>query len=722
MFSRIDAGGDFTLLTDEKFDFDISLSPTSSKEDNEDCDDEVFVGPVKHKEKCVSIAIQSCELEEKSPPQPNEKVVWSPLSGDKFVEIFKEAHLLALHLECFTNDDQKKGQPTQTVENQAVEKFVQDSKLKLNLFEAVRNSSKSPIIVKRETYCVQDSPLTQMPSSIQQQLVIPSSEGRKGSAAYSPKNTSPVRVPKPAKAFAVSPLAQKAKALQVKNVPVGNAGKTTVSRLQPLKAPAVPTKNNRITVEKPKAVSKLSPVRRKQLSSVGSSEDVLSDKSSIASDVSDSSFNNSILRQNKKPFPAPNKLGLKKPQLKPPTGGAFRKNTSSSSSSQSSMNSSINSSLSSPPGVNNRLNASLNTSINSSRLMSNPSKLALGRCSGVATSLKTHGADLSNGILKSSGAANMCAAGNGNKSSSVSVAHPQTPAGKLQRHISAPNLYRLSMQSKPESAIKGTSCTKPPARIIPTPTTRLKLPQRPEGISPDRSVGKTMQPTTLRSCSEIGSGIAESPPIRPTHGASPTPSISGRSIKRVSALPTSLGRRTSIIPPATPKTNPRSISYLRPSLGLQDSNKSIRKPLVAGAEETKGKRTNVNISPCSSNEDDTAPSVIVPFSLDFSPENKPKCLGHSEKEQPLVCPQSTELLLIDIEVEESDIKVRKPSLFESDSKPLIDLSNTPERSKRIVPLKPANVGQLIDLSSPLINLSPMRNKENLDMDYPLMMF
>lgn len=712
----MDSEGDFTLLTDEKFDFDISLSPLSSaKEENEDCDDEVFIGPIGHKEKCVSAVLKSQTSEEKS--LNTEQVAWSPLSGDKFVEIFKEAHLLALQLECFASDEQKKKEPAQPVPDTTVEKFVQESKSKVNLFDAFNDVNKTPVAIKRETYCIQDSPFHQLPPSIQQRLTGPNRKAEKASA-------SPLKVPKVMKSNLSSPLAQKTKAAQVKScVPLANGGRTG-SKLQSLKAPAALTRNNLLAVEKPKAVRKTSPARRKNLNSMGSTEELLSDKSSIASDVSDSSFNSSIVGPSKRTLPVPNKLGLNRAQFKTPSATAsLRKNTSSSSSSHSSVNASLNSSLSfSPPAANGKLNASLNTSLNtsvtSSRLKPNTNRLALVRpLSGVGSSMKNT-TDVSDGRLKPSAAAISA----GNKSASVSVFQPQTPSGKMQRQTSAPNLQRLPLPTKMESAVKGTN-SKPQAKVVPTPTSRLKFPQKQEGQSPDRTVEKSVKPKRLLSCGEIGSVIAQSTPLGTSKGMTVNSNTALRNIpatpnsKRVSALPTPISRRTSGI--VTPRTIPRPVSSLRPATTTQASSKSIKKSPV-GSAECELNRTKAPKSPCSPIEEDHVASIVC-CSLNFSPENKPVTLLQN-KENPLVAEEQSEVLLIDIEVNKADKRVRKQSSIDTESQPLIDLSNTPEFNKRIVPLKPSNIGQLIDLSSPLIKLSPAGNKENVAYDSPLLKF
>ncbi|KAM9311731.1 G2 and S phase-expressed protein 1 [Gastrophryne carolinensis] len=719
-FLRMSTVGEFTLLADEKFDFDISLSPTSAKEDNEDGDDEVFVGPVKHKEKCVSAAIQLQESEKKTPPLNPEPVTWSPLSGDKYVEIFKEAHLLALQLECF-GSDAKKEEP-QPVPNPVVEKFVEESKTKLKLFDSFNEVSRTPVALKRETYCIQESPFHQLPPSMQKQTGGSKTEAESTNCQKLSQNlSSPLKVPKVAKKLTMSPLAQKAKAPQAKStVPPLSTGKT-VSRLQPLKAPIAQTKNS-LAVEQPKAAKKLSPARRRHPSSVGSMEDLCSANSSIASDISESSFNNSNVGQSKKTINPPSKMSLNKMQFKTP-GTGFRRNTSSSSSSRSSVNTSLNSSVSSPPAASAKLNATLNMSVsssmNNSRLKANAGRLALVRpLGGLGSTLKTATTDLSKSHLKPVAATN--AKANGNKSSSVSVAQPESPAGKVQRQTSAPNLRRLPPPpAKPESAVKALAI-KPQARVMPTPTSRLKPPQKTDGMSPDRAAAKTLKPMRLLSCGDIGSGISQSTPIPAAKGKPANSNLPARCIpatpssKLTSALPTPVSRRTSGVL-ATPRTLPRTSHSLRPIPALQATRKS---PMVlpAGSAEGEQKKPKAPKTPCSPTEDNTTTAEIC-CSLKFSPENKTVPLAHIAN-APASQPQDTEITLIDIGVDKVNTKVRKPS----ESQPLMDLSNTPEMSKQPIPLKPTNITQLIDLSSPLIKLSPAANKENMEFDSPLLKF
>ncbi|XP_068132413.1 G2 and S phase-expressed protein 1 [Hyperolius riggenbachi] len=703
----MNSASDFTLLADEQFDFDISLSPASAKEDHEECDDEVFIGPVKHKEKCVRAAIQLQELEPQMSTGKHDQAVWSPLSGDKFVEIFKEAHLLALQLECSTNEDKKEDQ-TQTASCPVVEKFVQESKSKLKLLDILNEVPKTPVAIKRETYCIQDSPMHQLPPAIQHQMSSAKKDVEKPQKSHS--FTSPLKVSKVMKCVPVSPLSQKTKAPQVKSaVPLPGTNKT-VSRLQSsMKAPAVQTKTNRLTVERPK-LGKTSPQVRRNLSSMGSTEDLLSGNSSIASDISDSSFNSSSVMHGKKALPVPNKINMSKAQFKTPSAvGSLRRNTSSSSSSRSSINTSLNSSMSISPPASAKLNESnttLNASVSNSKLKPNTGKLAPVRQSRVGSLTKMANADLLKNHLKPCTATKA----NSNKSASVSVAQPQTPAGKMQRQTSAPNLHRLPpLSARPESAVK-TAAGKPLARVMPTPTSRLKLPQKPEGLSPDRTLGKTLKPMRLLSCGDIGSGIAQSTPVVVGKGIPATPNS-----KHTSALPTPVSRRMSGI--VTPRTVSRTIPSLRPTPATQTLPKSSIKPLAESVvcEEVNLKVTRFPQSP----SDDCTTAAEICCTLNFSPENKP--VPAVQSENPGAPLQSSEVL-IDIEVDKAVTKLKKPFTLQYDSQPLIDLSNTPEVNKQPAPLKPTSIAQLIDLSSPLIKLSPAANKENVEFDFPLVSF
>lgn len=76
------------------------------------------------------------------------------------MEVYKEAHLLALQLESRSRSwaAQAAG-PQGAASQENVERFIQESELKMNLFEKENKTRKSPNSLKRETYYLSDSPL-----------------------------------------------------------------------------------------------------------------------------------------------------------------------------------------------------------------------------------------------------------------------------------------------------------------------------------------------------------------------------------------------------------------------------------------------------------------------------------------------------------------------------------------------------------------------------------
>ncbi|KAG6936036.1 G2 and S-phase expressed 1 [Chelydra serpentina] len=689
---------DFPLLTDEKFDFDLSLSPASGNED------EVFVGPLGHKEKCVAVSIEATkDAEGKISQTPDDKLMWSPLNGEKFVEIFKEAHLLALQLESGNKNEQNKVTQSEGPKPKVIEKFVQASKSKLKIFQK-GNIEKSPRAIKRETYCVWDSPICQLPPSFQKRSDLPVTAVDK----TPPNTSSPIKIHKFPK-ISVSPLAQEQQS--------DEKNKKAISKLH-TKASSALGKSHQLAVEKPKP-------GKKHLNSMGSSEDLLSDKSSVASDVCDSSFSGSSSLQDKRVLPSQSKFGLRKTQLKPPSvaNGPLRKNTSSSSSSSiSSMNSSLNSSLSvSPIGGNAKSSLSSKISVSSSKLSSSTKRLAMVRPIRTSSLQAVH-SDVSCKQTRSVSTPKISTAGNLAKCS-ASVTGSQTLASGIQRLSSVPNLQKISQQNKDGSAAKGNTCPKGNAKIILTPTNQIKVSKRCGGSSSENTASKIIEPIRLLSCGTFGSGVAVCTPVKSSEdGASQNSRLSSRSIlitpasiKR-SALPTPASRRISGIPTMTPKTFPRSVSSPHFMSVRQVSSVSTRKTLVAGSKQAKDTKTQVS----SFEDDDLSPPPMIPLTLVFSPEKITEIAQNEIQEeteiqkQPAEGAQTNEVLLVDIGIDETPI-----AALEYESKPLIDLSNTPEVNK-VIPLKPSVVGQLIDLSSPLITLSPEVNKENLDS--PLLKF
>ncbi|XP_072922445.1 G2 and S phase-expressed protein 1-like isoform X2 [Hemitrygon akajei] len=141
---------DFNLLSEENSDFDVLLSPASGKSDE---DDEVFLGPVGHTEKCIAAGIDLNCKQEKS-LQQTETLNWSPLNTDKFIEVFREANLLAQHYENHAKE-KSEAMGSEIIHDKAVEQFIEESKLNLTLLKGIASSC-SP---RKMTSIIQNTPL-----------------------------------------------------------------------------------------------------------------------------------------------------------------------------------------------------------------------------------------------------------------------------------------------------------------------------------------------------------------------------------------------------------------------------------------------------------------------------------------------------------------------------------------------------------------------------------
>ncbi|NXP71717.1 GTSE1 protein, partial [Ramphastos sulfuratus] len=655
-------------------------------------EDEVFVGPLGHKEKCIAASIEANKSVEKSTPASDE-LMWSPLKGEKFVEIFKEAHLLALRIETESKNEQAEM-------CQPAEKFVEDSKSKLKILRK-QNTDTSLRAGKRETYCVQDSLACQLPACFQKESDQLLSDD-KTHALHTPPNRSPVKMCVSSAKTASSPLTQEQK---TKERNIKATGKL------PMAKPLSTGKSNLLITDKVKPGEHSSISTKRDLNSMGSSENLISDKSSAASDVFESSFSDSFLLQDKKAHNASSKPSLKKTtQLKLPgvPSGLPRKMTTSSLLSVSSMNSSLNSSLLiSPIRKNGKSSMSSKGSVSGSKLSSSTNRLAKVSLQAVNTE-KSKSQPRSASTHKIPNAASLA-------NSSASATSEAVGSG-IQRLSSVPDLQKLCQQNKDGSGMKGSLCPKPRARILSVPTCQTKVSMK---------IGDTPKGTPSHGstfCGTLGSAVAVSTPVKaaedgifqnsgfPKRSVSMTPA----SLKR-SGLPTPV-RRISGFPAATPKSAPRMA--FSPHVGsiCPISSFSTKKTLAAGSKQTKQSKTQA-----SSSEDDISPPPVLPLALNFSPEKNAtevveNKLKEVEVQNQLTEDKQTEVLLVDIGEEKS-----LPHTSECESRPLIDLSNTPELSKT-APLKPVFSEQvkLIDLSSPLITLSPDINKENLDS--PLLKF
>lgn len=146
----MDLSNDFNLLSEENSDFDILLSPTSGKSDEED---EVFLESIGHTEKCVAVGIDLNCKEEKSLELP-ETLNWSPPNMDKFVDVFREANLLAQHYENQV-EHKSKEMGAKIMHNKSVEQFIEESRLHLSLLKGF-TSSDSP---RKMTSVIRNTPL-----------------------------------------------------------------------------------------------------------------------------------------------------------------------------------------------------------------------------------------------------------------------------------------------------------------------------------------------------------------------------------------------------------------------------------------------------------------------------------------------------------------------------------------------------------------------------------
>ncbi|NXX47239.1 GTSE1 protein, partial [Tricholaema leucomelas] len=663
-------------------------------------EDEVFVGPLGHKEKCIAANIEANESAEKSIPASDE-LMWSPLKGEKFVEIFKEAHLLALRIETESKNEQTKiCQPE--------EKFVEESKSKLNILKK-ENIEKSPRAVKRETYCVQDSLACQLPACFQKESDKLLSDD-KTHALHTPPNRSPVKTCVSSTKIASSPLTQEQKMKERNTKATG--------KLPMAKPLSTLGKGNLLVTEKVKPGKQSSISTKRELNSMGSSEDLISDKSSAASDVFESSFSGSFLLQDKK---ASSKPSLKKTtHLKLPgvASGLTRKMTTSSLLSVSSMNSSLNSSLLiSPIRKNGKSSMSSKGSVSGSKLSLSTNRLAKVSSLQAVNTEKSRSQPRSASTHKISTAESLA--------NSLASATSEAVGSGIQRLSSVPDLQKLCQQNKDGSGMRGSLCPKPRARILSVPTCQTKVSMKTGGkhlLCMTYLISWLLKANKLlANAYSIFSAVAVSTPVKaaedgifqnfgfPKRSVSMTPA----SLKR-SGLPTPV-RRISGFPAVTPKPAP-TVAF-SPHVGsiCPISNFSTKKTLAAGSKQTKQSETQV-----SSSEDDVSPPPVLPLALNFSPEKTAtevveNNLKENEVQNQLTEDKQTEVLLVDVEDKPL------PHTLECESKPLIDLSNTPELS-RIAPLKPIFSEQLklIDLSSPLITLSPDVNKENLDS--PLLKF
>ncbi|VTJ52521.1 Hypothetical predicted protein [Marmota monax] len=140
-----------------------------------------------NRERCIAASLELNHQIAQQPPLPasDGPCTLSPLSAEKFVEVYREARLLALQLESHSREEGVPAAGAGSSWSQGVERFIQESKLKMKLFEKEEEMEKSPKSLKRETYYLSDSPFQGPPPSGEpllpaSSLALPSTPARVG--------------------------------------------------------------------------------------------------------------------------------------------------------------------------------------------------------------------------------------------------------------------------------------------------------------------------------------------------------------------------------------------------------------------------------------------------------------------------------------------------------------------------------------------------------------
>ncbi|XP_061750306.1 G2 and S phase-expressed protein 1 [Nerophis ophidion] len=605
------ANSDIFSLLDEKFDFDVSLSPESFK--GEDADD-VFLEPCVNGVMCAPVKpVHRLEV-----IAADVRTSWSPLSGDQLDAVCLEAQRLADRL-------QKSSGPPDG------ERFVQDFAAKLG---ALSHPPDMCTPVKRHTFLMQDSPMKDLPPAIQHRLQRGSGATRSSHLASS---SSRLRSSSPAGAA---------------NTKVALRGKAVLGAVLPSK-PSAPKTSCAAERSRLHASSKVSAPRKVSpspglASRARSCEDLLSDWASVASDVSDSSLNSSMV--GKRALAPPTKV-VKKQQAPPPPSRRLteRRMTSSSSSSVSS----VNSSMSLSPGKG-KPNPSLGRSLSASTANVGRPASRSTRRSGLAVPADPPSCARSRLTLSG-------------QTGATSKAVRSTPLKRAEATpLQSPSSRRTSAKATPVPPVAAT-----PARLTKLPA--LATPTQSRGASV-AGVSQVLKPKRLVSLAGVDSLPQKAPPGPFTPPRAPRPS----------GLPTPLKRRMSAIPTATPTNQARAARRSPP-----------RSPAPADP---------IRAGPVFSLEEAEPTSVPPPAEPSPHQSESPETPSQSEPGKDLIDLGNHKLIP---EVLLLDLPAPSPRPHE---KLLIDLRNTPDFIR--TSSKGGAPAQLIDLTSPLIKWSPEDKKEN----------
>ncbi|KAF6118929.1 G2 and S-phase expressed 1 [Phyllostomus discolor] len=688
--------GGVLLLADESFDFDLSLSSLSANED-----DEVFFGPVGHRERCIA-----ARLEGDTPSPEAGRVRWSPLTGEKFVEVYKEAHLLAFQIESSS-----RSQAAHAAGPEGGERFIQDSRLKMSLFEKENESRKSPGSLKRETYCLLEGPLSgpklsgvQPASGVEPALGV----GPRSTAAQAQltRTRGPLPPPRPSLPLDPSPVRPLSQAATQKRV---------VSRLPPPRA-SVRGKSVHLAVEKSKKETPASPSRAKTPAVKESQGDRPLDTPSAAQDVTGVPARGGPLGLGKRALSVPSKVGLKRTALKPPgcaAGLARKPGAPGGFSGRSSR------ACPSPVGSTGTSGGRRSVSAEGSRPPSDPGQPGPAGAAAAPPSLQARPA----AVCGQSWCPGRPAA-----PTTSAPPQPQTPEERRGARLSSQPRLPGSARRSVAGGARRESSLHSGTKAVPAPASPFKVPKFPAGGPPDSATPRLSRAPRPQSCTSTGRAVHGTPARRASGPVSRTPV----SAPRVAALLTPAGRRLSGLPVLTPRTQPRTLAS--PQRG------SARRLSSEPRRRSAGRPAPGNQCSDESSDGSFSPLAAVPQALSFSPEKSDFALPTSvaaaqapDQAQPPADAAPAEVLLVDIPLERLCIAPASRSSPPADvalidfrsppgaGGPLIDLLvNTPDPDRSAVAKLLPHVGQLVDPCAPLIQLSPEADKENVDS--PLLKF
>ncbi|XP_034033258.1 G2 and S phase-expressed protein 1 [Thalassophryne amazonica] len=658
------------LLAEEKFDFDVPLSPDSSAGD----EDEVFVG-----------SIPFCE----SPRLLEADTGWNPPSAEELEFVCQETSRLVKQLQ---SDEMSRLHKDGTADvcDDPREGFVQGAVDK-RVILGQQATRVSPI--KRQTFCLHDTPTKQLPSAFQRRFL--KALGSAPGMATSTRSAARLSTSSPVSTSRSRPSRASLRAQAEPGICIG----PTLKPAAPKTSCSTGKKKAGPDTSRQQLHAKVAPNCRPRTFAGATSSRTVSCEDLVSSDVSDASFSSSLpVRRTAAPPVKSVQRNLSAGRAAPPPSRSVMDRTSSSSSSVSSFNSS----LSMSPVRKGKMNSSLNASISGSAAQV-PVSVA-----GTTSATKARHSTLS-------------AAGRQTSSSAT--------AGRLSLSVQARKLSdtehitRSTQLKRFETGTPTPLCITPPKRSMKkttsVPSSRPKATAwTPGTLTParqNRGTADLLKPQRMTSSVFVGSPLKQSVPIADD---SLLPSAGGKKFLQVkasrpSALPTPLRGRTSNAM-ATPNSLVQPVSLQRSAVPASTSAKRARGCSTACTREEEDTFHLQNIQPFCLEEDhlDAPPittlqseqlenteSVQLEQNISDSrktPEELPSAEGA----------ETQEVLLLDL-----------PALtLQPQEKLLIDLTNTPD----LVHTKNAcAAAQLIDLSSPLIKWSPDDKKENRADEVPL---